>query len=241
MTLLDRLISTLDFDAPVRDIRLGVFHTAVLTRRCGLAASLPRDALRQPPPMVQAPGQLLDWTAEALVNLARSDSLFEAAMGMAALNSLLDVDESACREVNASELILEKGRGRNVAIVGHFPFIPRVRETARHLWVLEKNPREGDLPADQAGEWIPQADVVAVTGTSITNHTLESLLPLCRPDSFVILLGDTAPLSPVLFDFGVSAVSGTVVDDPETVLRHVSQGATYRQIRGVRRLTLLKP
>ena len=82
---------------------------------------------------------------------------------------------------------------------------------------------------------------MAVTGTSITNHTLESLLPLCRPDSFVILLGDTAPLSPVLFDFGVSAVSGTVVDDPETVLRHVSQGATYRQIRGVRRLTLLKP
>ncbi len=241
MTLLDRLIATLDFDAPVRDIRLGVFHTAVLTRRCGLAASLPRDALRQPPPMVRAPGRLLDWTAEALVGLARSDSLFEAAMGMAALNSLLDVDESACREVNASELILEKGRGRNVAIVGHFPFIPKVRGTARHLWVLEKNPREGDLPADQAGEWIPQADVVAITGTSITNHTLETLLPLCRPDAFVILLGDTAPLSPVLFDFGVSAVSGTVVDDPETVLRHVSQGANYRQIRGVRRLTLLKP
>lgn len=169
MPLLDRLISTLDFDAPVRDIRLGVFHTAVLTRRCGLAASLPRDALRQPPPMVQAPGRLLEQSAEALVGLARSDSLFEAAMGMAALNSLLNVDESACREVNASELILEKGRGRNVAIVGHFPFIPKVRETARHLWVLEKNPGEGDLPADQAGEWIPQADVVAITGTSITN------------------------------------------------------------------------
>ena len=45
MTLLDRLIATLDFDAPVRDIRLGVFHTAVLTRRCGLAASLPRSEI----------------------------------------------------------------------------------------------------------------------------------------------------------------------------------------------------
>lgn len=241
MTILDHLISTLDVDTPVRDIRLGVFHTAVLTRRCGLAASLPRDALRQTPPMVREPGQLLDWTAEALVGLARSEHLLEAAMGMATLNSLLEVDETACQELNASELILEKGRDRNVVVVGHFPFLPKVRDIARNLWVLEKNPREGDHPAEQAGEWIPQADVVAITGTTLTNHTLESLLPLCRPDAFVILLGDTAPLSPILFDYGITAISGTVVDEPDVVLRHISQGATYRQIRGIRRLTLLKP
>lgn len=241
MTILDHLISTLDVDTPVRDIRLGVFHTAVLTRRCGLAASLPRDALRQTPPMVREPGQLLDWTAEALVGLARSEHLLEAAMGMATLNSLLEVDETACQELNASELILEKGRDRNVVVVGHFPFLPKVRDIARNLWVLEKNPREGDHPAEQAGEWIPQADVVAITGTTLTNHTLESLLPLCRPDAFVILLGDTAPLSPILFDYGITAISGTVADQPDVVLRHISQGATYRQIRGIRRLTLLKP
>lgn len=241
MTILDHLISTLDVDTPVRDIRLGVFHTAVLTRRCGLAASLPRDALRQTPPMVREPGHLLDWTAEALVGLARSDHLLEAAMGMATLNSLLEVDETACQELNASELILEKGRDRNVVVVGHFPFLPKVHDIARNLWVLEKNPREGDHPAEQAGEWIPQADVVAITGTTLTNHTLESLLPLCRPEAFVILLGDTAPLSPILFDYGITAISGTVVDEPDVVLRHISQGATYRQIHGIRRLTLLKP
>ena len=241
MTILDHLISTLDVDTPVRDIRLGVFHTAVLTRRCGLAASLPRDALRQTPPMVREPGHLLNWTAEALVGLARSEHLLEAAMGMATLNSLLEVDETACQELNASELILEKGRDRNVVVVGHFPFLPKVHDIARNLWVLEKNPREGDHPAEQAGEWIPQADVVAITGTTLTNHTLESLLPLCRPEAFVILLGDTAPLSPILFDYGITAISGTVVDEPDVVLRHISQGATYRQIRGIRRLTLLKP
>ncbi|MDD4342520.1 MAG: DUF364 domain-containing protein [Kiritimatiellae bacterium] len=241
MTILEHLISTLDLDAPVRDIRLGMFHTAVLTRRCGLAASLPRDALRQSPPMVRNPGQLLDWSAAALVGLAHSEHLLEAAIGMATLNSLLEVDESACQELNASNYILEKGRDRNVVVVGHFPFLPTIRDVARNLWVLEKNPRSGDHPAEQAGELVPQADVVAITGTTLTNHTLESLLPLCRPDAFVILLGDTAPLSPVLFDYGVSAVAGTVANQPEVVLRHISQGATYRQIRGIRRLTLLKP
>ena len=50
MQILDDLISVLNVNTPVKDIRQGVFHTAVLTRFCGLAATLPRDALRQEPP-----------------------------------------------------------------------------------------------------------------------------------------------------------------------------------------------
>ncbi len=238
MSILDSLLAALDCGAPVRDIRLGVFHTAVVTRRAGLAASLPRDALRQSPCMVREPGDLLDRSARELVELARSDRLLEAAVGMATLNSLLEIDESACREANAAERILEHGRGRDVAVVGHFPFLPKVREAARNLWIIEKNPRDGDRPADEAGHWLPQADVVAITGTALTNHTLDGLLAHCRPDAYVILLGDSAPLSPILFEHGVNAVAGTVVDDPETALRCVSQGATYRQIRGIRRLVM---
>ena len=60
--ILDDLISILNFDATVQDIRQGVFHTGVLTRYCGLAATLPRDALRQNPPMVKEPGFLLNKT-----------------------------------------------------------------------------------------------------------------------------------------------------------------------------------
>jgi hypothetical protein len=87
---------------------------------------------------------------------------------------------------------------------------------------------------------IPQADLVAITGTALTNHTIEHLLALCRPEVFVILLGDTATLSPVLFEHGVDELSGTKVVDHELVLKCVSQGANFRQIRGTRRLTLLK-
>jgi hypothetical protein len=84
------------------------------------------------------------------------------------------------------------------------------------------------------------ADVVAITGTAFTNHSLHRLLQLCRTDAFVTVLGDTAPLSPVLFDYHIDAVSGTKVIDTERVLRSVSQGANYRQIQGVRRLTIMK-
>jgi len=241
MKILDEVISQLNTDAPVRDIRQGVFHTAVLTRHCGLAATLPKDALRQKPPMVREPGSLLEKSAEELTRLAYSSSILEAALGMAAINSLMDVDVDACVELNAAELILKKGRGKQVGIVGHFPFIPRVREAAAQLWVIEKNPRDDDLSEEEAERVIPQADVVAITGTALTNHTLDRLLALCSPAAFVILLGDTAPLSPVLFDHGVDAVSGTRVVDPDLAMRCVSEGANFRQIRGTRRLTLMKP
>jgi len=149
-------------------------------------------------------------------------------MGMATINSLLDVDTGSCTELNAADLIMEKGENKRVAIVGHFPFIPKV----------EKNPRPGDFTEDEAEELIPRADVVGITGTAFTNHTMEHLLNLCDKEAYVVVLGDTAPLSPVLFDYGVNAVSGTQVMDPEQVLRCVSQGANYRQIKGVSRLTM---
>lgn len=240
MQILEQLMNTIDWnDAPVRDIRQGVFHTGVLTRSCGLAATLPRDALKQQPPLVADPGNLHERLARELARLAFSDSILEAAIGMATINSLLKIDETACMELNAAEVILREGENRRVAIVGHFPFIPRIREKVKELWVLENNPQQGDLDASEAERVLPRADVAAITGTALTNHTLDQLLPLCK-GAYVVLLGDTVPLSPVLFDFGVNAVCGSLVIDPALALNCVSQGANFRQIKGLKRLTMLR-
>jgi uncharacterized protein (DUF4213/DUF364 family) len=240
MKILDDILTTLHFDAPVRDIRQGIFHTAVWTRYCGLASTLPRDALRQEEGQVREPGYLLQRSAGDLVKMAYSENILEAAIGMAAVNSLLEVDEKACRELNAAELILEKGAGKNVAVIGHFPFLPRIKEQVKNLWVIEKNPRKDDFPEDDKERFIPQADVLAITGTAMTNHTLPHLLELCSPSAYVIMLGDTVPLSPVLFEYGVHALSGTRVLDPDLTLRCVSQGANFRQIRGIQKLTMVR-
>ena len=240
MKILDDLISTLDFNSPVRDIRQGVFHTAVLTRNCGLAATLPRDALRQKPPLVKEAGSLTEKSVEELVHMAYRESLLEAAIGIATINSLLEIEEPSCVELNAADLIIERGKGKRIAIVGHFPFISRVHQGAAKLWVIEKNPVEEDLPEVEADNVIPQADVVGITGTALTNHTLDHLLRLCNPDAYIIILGDSAPLSPIFFDHGVDAVAGTKVIDRELALRCVSEGANFRQIKGTKRLIMAK-
>jgi uncharacterized protein (DUF4213/DUF364 family) len=127
-----------------------------------------------------------------------------------------------------------------VAIVGHFPFVRQARQAAAECWVLELDPRPGDLPADRAAEVLPQADVIALTGTSLINHTFDGLIGLCRPDAFVVLLGGSAPLTPVLFDRGIDVIAGTRVIDVPIVLQAVSQAATFRQIPGKRLLTMAR-
>ena len=235
--IIDALISTLDAGAPVGDIRLGTHWTAVLTRDCGLA-STPREAGPHGEILVRDAGSLLEMEARELAELARSESGLEAAIGMAAVNSLIEVDEHRCVELNAADFLAEEGRGKKVAVIGHFPFTERLSHVTRELWVLEKHLREGDFAESEAPHLVPEADVVAITGSAFVNHTIDGLLALCDPGACVMVLGPTTPLSPVLFDYGVDLVSGTKVIDPETVFRYVSQGATFRQMKGVRLLTM---
>jgi uncharacterized protein (DUF4213/DUF364 family) len=240
MKIITEILSTLDFRAPLWDIRQGPFQTAVLTRQCGLASTPHDSGPHHDKSPVEKAGLLLNENAESLSRLALSSSEAEASIGMAAINSLIEVDESYCEELNAGELLMAKGEGKIVAVVGHFPFVSRLRTVAGEFSVIEKNPREGDLNEAEAENILPRADVVGITGTAFTNHTIENLLDLCRSGTYVVVLGGTAPLSPVLFDYGIDAVAGTLVTEPEAVLRSVSQGATYRQIKGVRRLTMKK-
>jgi hypothetical protein len=241
---IEALLESIRTDAPVRQVLVGAFWTAVVLDtdppRCGLASTLRPAAHPSGPPVPHA-GRLLEHSGRELAEWLRSSSVLEASIGMAGFNALLEVDEAACVEVNAREVILERGTGRRVAIVGHFPFVERVRRAATQCWTLELHPRPGDVPAERSGEILPQADVVALTGTSLINHTFDGLMTLCRPDAFVLLLGASAPLSRVLFEAGVDMVSGTLVTDPGRVLRSVGQGATFRQIKragGLRLLTL---
>jgi uncharacterized protein (DUF4213/DUF364 family) len=186
-------------------------------------------------------GQLHLKSARELAEYARSENLLEASIGVAAINSMLEVDEQQAVELNAGEVLADRGQGKNVALVGHFPFIPKLRQTAGQLWVIEQRPSEGEYPAEATRDLIPQADVVALTGSSLINHTLDHLLALCRPDALVVVLGPSTPLSPVLFARGASLLSGTRVMDEEAVLRTVAQGATFQQVEGVRLLTIARP
>lgn len=239
-SIIQDLLATLPAgEIPVRDVRVGPFWTIVWTGRGAGLASTQRDAhTPHGLSLIRWAGDLLDHDALELAECLRSKSPMEAALGMATVNALLEVDESAVTDRNAATEIMLRGEGKRVVVVGHFPFIPKVRKAVGHLDVLELDPGPDELPPRAAADVIPQADVVAITGTSLVNKTFDKLIHYCRPDAFVLLLGPTSPLSPVLFDYGVDLIAGTRVIDPPTALVVAGQGAIFRQMRGVRLVTM---
>jgi len=245
--VIDNLLDSIG-DGLVREIRVGAFWTAVVVeadgkRRCGLASNLRNSGhCHHGEAAVGDAGQLMKMGARELSELARSESLQEASIGMAAINGLLSLREASYVELNADEVIARYGKGKRVALVGDFPFIPRLRDRVGSLTVLELQPRDGQLSSDAASDVLPHADVAAITGATLVNHTFDGLMALCPSEAVVLVLGPSTPLAPALFDHGVDILSGSIVIDIDSVLQAVGQGANFRQIRkqGVRLVTMTK-
>lgn len=238
MEIINRLIETVSADWRPDMVIIGAFLVAVAKdNRCGLATVYAGHAHGKVP--MRNIGSLHEKPIKELVELARSEKPLEASLGMAAINTAMPLDPSRFKEVNAAEMLAEKSRDKNLALVGHFPFANKLRKGCKNCWILELDPREDDLPAQKAEDVIPKSDVVGITASAFSNHTMDRLLELSK-DKYVMVIGPTAPLSEVLFDFGVDAIAGAWVTDIPATLRTISQGASFRMVEGVRKILMEK-
>ncbi len=242
MTIIDDLLADARSSSPdcaVQDVLIGLHWTAVLSQYLGLAATQTEESCCFAEDIAEA-GHLHQKTASELAEYLRSSRPLEASVGMAALNSFLRVDERNAVELNARDLIIEGGSGKNVALVGHFQFTEEIRRSAAQCWVLELDPTPGDLPASQAPQYLPQAEIIGITATTLLNGTFENLAHLFPPTALVVMLGPSTPLSRVLFDYGVDVLAGARVGDPQAILRSISQSSPLHRPKGLQRLTLKK-
>ncbi|MCG6915941.1 MAG: DUF364 domain-containing protein [Deltaproteobacteria bacterium] len=240
MDILQELLDSVKIDLPVTAGVIGSHLIAVASRRLGLAARLPKGEDEQPVLSKKASYTLVGRSARDLARWLKGDDWLRAGIGMAAVNSLLEIDYDKLHEINAKHLIAHRAAGKNLMVVGHFPFVHVVRPTVRNLWIMEKQPGAECISEDEGYQLMPEADVVAITGSSLINHTFERIMVNCRSGSFKIMLGPSTPLSPVLFDYGLDAIGGALVEDSKTVLTMVEEGASFRQLTGVRTVIMSK-
>jgi len=245
MSLLQE-ISAFLLDGKVETICVGEHWTAVVVqlggeRHCGLASN-PINGFQMDDPLRATLANLKKQPSRELCDLATGHTPPFTSVGLAAINALLPRQPERWVERNASQVISSKGRGKKVALVGHFPFVTELQKQVSDLHVLELRPKTGDLHASQAPSLLPTADLVAITSMAFVNGTMEGLLALCSPSAYVIVLGPSTPLSPLLFAHGIDMLCGSIVDQIDPVLEGIITGNGFRQIRprGVRLVTVEK-
>lgn len=241
MKLLNDILDVLPKEPiPVRKVIIGVHWTMVCSKYGGMGSTMVNSGPHGHSPS-SGVGELQNKTAQELASWILSDNLLEASIGIAAINSLMEIDESLLRELNASQILEEQSKDKNLVVVGHFPFVDHMKKIAKNCWVIEKKPFGDDFPEEAAHDFIPKADVVAITGTAFINHTIENLLSLCQPQTQVMILGPSTPMTPLLFDHNVTFLSGSRVVDEDAALVTIQQGASFSQVKGVRITTMTRP
>jgi uncharacterized protein len=238
----DALIDALP-DVPVSACLCGLHWVAAKSQGVGLAMT-PSGAAELP----QA-GDYADLSVRELARMAKSWNLHEAALGMAAINSVYNGPAAVAQafgrppaempDANIFDFLIDAVRGKNVTVIGHFPNLDSWRKIC-NLTVLERAPQSGDTP-DPACEWVlPEQDIVVSTAVTLINKTLPRILELSQGAKFV-LAGPTTPLTPKLFEFGIDILAGLVIEDEEKAMTVIGQGGQHRLFAtGGRMVTLCR-
>ena len=223
----DDLIAAVPGDMRVADCLAGL--SWFLVRSEGVGVSMrPREGDESVP----LAGKLAGMKLGVLAAWVKSWDMYQAALGLAAINSYLNAPHIAaanCGHIFDSagnddvfDTLRPELKGKRVAVIGHFFGLERLAGICQ-LSILERKSLLGDLP-DPACEYIlPSQDVVIMTATTLINKTMPRLLELSR-QARVVVAGPSAPLSPILLEHGVDMLGGLIVEKPESIWRAVAEG-----------------
>lgn len=227
-------------DIEVKDVRIGLAYTAVLlSEGYGGVACTPLYEFSCCPSM-DFSETLKGKTAGKIIELTLSKNPLEAAVGVAAINALsnmllnLEPDNFPSSDIDVLDLIRPED---SVAMVGYFgPLIPKILEITDKLTVLEKRDIEDTktrvLPSQRAGEILPVSDVIILSASTLANRAFDGLLSLRGAARETILLGPSAPLYPKpFFERGITAVMGTQIQDPLTMLTIISEAGGTKKLQ----------
>lgn len=247
MEAIRQLIQTLR-PAEIDDVRIGLHWIGVTARAqgrltCGLASTVPASHDHHSDFDVPEADRLALLSGLEMAEWALSDHPIRTGIGLAAINAMVDPCPELWEDINAEQVILRYAEQGPVGLLGRFPFIPRLREKLKQLYVFELNPQPGEYGTADMKAILPDCAVVAITGMTLVNHTFEKVISYRSPEAISLVMGPTTPVSPVLFDYGIDLISGTVVEKIEPVMRCLIQGGAYRQLHqaGTRLVTIQSP
>ncbi len=226
--LIQELIDKLNYpEIPIEEIVYGQKFLAVRAdTQVGLASTLGAKPTEQDLTTIKTlPGMFLCQASEFLF----AQSPFMVSIGLASLNAGTEINETETG-IGAAELIVEKGAGQDVVIVGDFPFINELRSVVGQLHVLELKDIAHGLPTEQWEMVLQNCHVAAITSTALLTRYMAYFLHQTEK-AYTILLGPSTPMSKAFYPWGVSALAGSKVKNIREVFEGIKQDMGFRQLK----------
>jgi uncharacterized protein (DUF4213/DUF364 family) len=195
-------------------------------------------------------GRLKERKATEYLNDIFSGNILKKTLGIATLNALStlcweEYSKNGFITANGQEFELLKSTdafdelklipGEKTVVIGALvPMLKRLIKRKQDFTVLEMDSRtlkgvelEHYAPATEAEKYIPDADLLVITGTTIINDTLEGLLKMAKSKARILVAGPTASMLPdAFFERGVTMLGGIIVTKPDEVLDIISEAGS---------------
>jgi uncharacterized protein (DUF4213/DUF364 family) len=201
------------------------------------AVCCPSSAMAMP-----FPGKMKGKPARDAMKEAFSDHGIRRGVGIATVNALAELcwerrphpGVELLRGLDAFDANNFRPDDRTVVVGAFVPFLKELKRRGQPFLVLEKDPdtlKASEMPfyrpAEMAREVVPQADVLLMTGTTLLNDTLESLLSWAKPEARVIIVGPTVGLLPDAFlARGADYLGGVRITQPDEFLDLLAEGGS---------------
>lgn len=178
--------------------------------------------------------EIAQWAAGGIDDLQRSAGI--AVLG-AASHSLPLVDEES-KEKPFGVAVKDTD---TVGIIGYIhPVVKTMSQKAQKVYVFDQGMSEAGDPAglvapmEKQAQLLPQCDIVFMSGTTLINGTLGSLLDMCPKAREAVLIGSSTPMYPEAFrDTKVTVLAGAWWDHncKEEIFKRISLAAGIDSLR----------
>lgn len=187
-------------------------------------------------------GKLAGRSVSSYLDDIFKDNVLKKTLGIATLNALsaacwdLMPDKGYRFELGKDSFEeLEVTRGCKAVVVGALvPMIRKLIAAEADFKILELDPltlKPHEMPyfaeAHRAPEFVPEADLLVITGTTIINDTLQGLLSLAKPGAEIVVTGPTISMLPdAFFSRGVTSLGGILVTKPDELLDVINEAGS---------------
>jgi uncharacterized protein (DUF4213/DUF364 family) len=187
-------------------------------------------------------GRLTRRTVRQYLADLRGENILKKTLGIAVLNALSETclkritpDYVRVSRTDSFDLVPALKPGQKAVVIGALvPMLRVLLKAEADFTVLEMDKstlkgRELDhyAPASDAAKYVPEADVLVITGVTVLNDTLPGLLKMTKPGAYILVTGPSASMLPdAFFEQGVSAVGGIQVTKPDELLDVIAEGGS---------------